>query len=565
MGPKFIIVNNGMTELRGHYFETGISIAREAEKRSFHAAMATHVTCEATELTSGLGFYPLFRVDHWGIKVAEEVPGMYGLRGSSSAVRQTTIDDVFDGRTTMEQYLLSRFEPPQVTPSETNVITGTIATSRRARIKQAAKRILPPVAAQAVRWLVRNRHLGKRFAKALVPPVFYDGLKRTLRGPKEARAPEPAPVRPADSYEWPISHDSQVETHLKNALSRSNADREAELWPLFLRDLDRLLCIALVRPEDHIYLPTAHGRDAFAVRRLIQEIGEERSPTFHLEFRHAIATLDELEKEKQNPNLLYYTKVHQAFFDACRAYPDTAKMRYYTDTDELAADYGDLTGFDFRVLPIPFRAELIPQAPDLRTNDGALKILFLGDVREEKGFQLLPGLVKALFENDIKTGRMRFIIQAGIHPDEASPALRGALEELEKYSPEHVELVGREGFLTPSEYYVLLGSSDVVLCPYLADFYRARSSGILAEAIVAGKPTVVRAGTWLARQQRRGSGETFTDLDSLVDAVRSVCGGYREYQAGAQLEKERWQQNHSPARLLDSLLGPTTLVRADAA
>jgi hypothetical protein len=47
--------------------------------------------------------------------------------------------------------------------------------------------------------------------------------------------------------------------------------------------------------------------------------------------------------------------------------------------------------------------------------------------------------------------------------------------------------------------------------------------------------------------------------------VRSVCEGYREYQAGAQLAQERWQQNHSPAQLLDRLLGKATLVRADAA
>ena len=59
-------------------------------------------------------------------------------------------------------------------------------------------------------------------------------------------------------------------------------------------------------------------------------------------------------------------------------------MRSYTDTDLLAADFGHLAGFDFRVLPIPFRAELIPEASNLRTNDGALRILFLGDVREER-------------------------------------------------------------------------------------------------------------------------------------------------------------------------------------
>ena len=72
-----------------------------------------------------------------------------------------------------------------------------------------------------------------------------------------------------------------------------------------------------------------------------------------------------------------------------------------------------------------------------------------------------------------------------------------------------------------------------------ADCYRARSSGILAEAIVAGKPTVVREGTWLARQQPSGSGERFTDLSSLVEAVRLVCERYPAYAAGAARVRER--------------------------
>jgi glycosyltransferase involved in cell wall biosynthesis len=565
MKSKFIIVNNGMTGLRGHYFETGVSIASEAQKRSFETLLATHVACDATALAPDLGFYPLFRVDHWGHKVTREVPGLYGLRGSLGALRGTTIEEVIDGRVTMEQYLLSRFDPPDVIPVRANATALRMSKSRRARIQHAAKRILPPLAAQGLRWLVRNRHRGKQLVRGLVPPFLYDGLKRAARRPNALEQPLAAPVRPAQVDDGPISHDSQIEAHLRNALCRINAEGETELWSVFHRDLDRLLCLADVRKDDHIYLPTAHGREAYAVRRLIEEIGEERAPTFHLEFRHAIATLEELETEKQDPAVLYYTRVHQAFFDACRGYPDSAKLRYYTDTDLLAADYGHLAGMDFDVLPIPFRAELIPERAERNMNEGPLKVLFLGDVREEKGFQLLPGLVRALFENYIKTGRLRFVIQAGIHADEPSRALRGAVLELEKYDREHVELIGRDGFLAPFEYYGLLASADVVLCPYLAHSYRARSSGILAEAIVAGKPTVVQEGTWLARQQRSGSGETFSDLDSLVEAVRLVCERYPEYEAGALLERERWQQQHSPERLIERLLGPGTPARADAA
>ena len=334
---------------------------------------------------------------------------------------------------------------------------------------------------------------------------------------------------------------------------------------LFLRDLDRLLCLADVGPNDHVYLPTAHAREAYAIRRLIQEVGEETAPTFHLDFRHPVATLDELHSTPSPPGALQYTRVHQAFFDACRAHPDTSRMRYYTDTDQLAVDYAHLTGFEFHVLPIPFRAELIPPPSPASARQRPLRALFLGDVREEKGFLLLPGLVRSLFEEFVKTGRLRFVVQAGIHPDQSSLALEEALAELQEYGAEHVELVGRHGFLDPNEYYVVLANSDIVLCPYLADVYRARSSGILAEAIIAGKPTVVQKGSWLARQQESGAGESFTDATSLAEAVRSICERYQEYWARARVVQAHWRENHSPARLVDGLLGTMRSARSDAA
>ena len=75
MQPKFIIVNNGMTGLRGHYYETGISVAREAQKRGFRTAMATHATFVESSMLPGLDFYPLFRVDHWARRSQEMFRG----------------------------------------------------------------------------------------------------------------------------------------------------------------------------------------------------------------------------------------------------------------------------------------------------------------------------------------------------------------------------------------------------------------------------------------------------------------------------------------------------------
>jgi hypothetical protein len=560
MRPKFIIVNNGMTGLRGHYYETGVSVARESQNRGFYTAMATHAAFAETAHPSGTDIYPLFRVDHWGVNVANEVPGLYGLRGCLSALRKTAIDDVLAGSATMEEYLLSRFEPSVIAPAAVTPI------SRRARIKQIAKRIVPPISVPAARWMLQNRHHGKRLVRSLISPVLHDFLRRFVVSSDGAEAElAQAAAANAAANAGPKSYDSQAALHLSNALARAGAMREADLSSLFYRDLDRLLCLTDVGPSDHVYLPTAHAREAYAIRRLIEEVGEEQSPTFHLEFRHPIATLDELESGQHNYGTLLYTRIHQAFFDACRAYPDPQKMRYYADTDLLAVDYAHLSGFEFDVLPIPFRAELIPPTSPSAAREGPLTALFLGDVREEKGFLLLPGLVRSLFESYIKTGRLRFVVQAGLHPDQSSGPLQDALAELDGYGAEHVELIGRDGFLDPSEYYVVLANSDIVLCPYFAEGYRARSSGVLAEAIVAGKPTVVQTGSWLARQQEPGSGERFSDAASLAAAVTSICERYHEYAARARLAQEKWRQNHSPARLIDCLIGPVRQARSDAA
>jgi glycosyltransferase involved in cell wall biosynthesis len=544
MESKFIVVNNGMTGLRGHYFETGVSIAREAQRRGLKTALAAHATFNAEILPHDLEFYPLFRVDHWGGKVAAEVPGL---------------GDLLNGRATMERNLLARFEPSR------NDSDAGPPTSRRARIKHMARRVLPPIVLRHARRLVRLLHHGRHITRRLVPAFLLDRLRRVLDN--RIQDPQSGAIldNPAEPSRTSALRELGAKTHLRNALSLANAENEFDLWPLFHRDLERMLCLADIGPGDHVFFPTAHAREAYAVRRLIQEIGEDRSPLFHLEFRHPIATLDEMDTGEQEPWIIRYTLIHQAFFDACRAYPTTTRMRYYTDTHELAADYGHLAGADFEVLPIPFRIELIPASSAREDTQGPLRILFLGDVREEKGFELLPGLMRALFEGYVKAGKIRFVVQAGIHHDELSQAVRNTLNELEQYDQKYIDIFSNKEFMSPEEYYGLLASSHLVLLPYRAKSYRARSSGVLAEAIAAGKPTIVTAGTWLSGQQPPGSGETFTDEASFADAVRSVCDNYPEYQERALLARELWQRRHSPACLVDCLIGRQMRSHANAA
>jgi hypothetical protein len=117
-----------------------------------------------------------------------------------------------------------------------------------------------------------------------------------------------------------------------------------------------------------------------------------------------------------------------------------------------------------------------------------------------------------------------------------------------------VRLVGLDGPLTPEEYYRLVADADLLLCPFDAHAYRRRSSGTLTEAVAAGIPTVVTAGTWLERHQPPGSGESGWDLSSFVEAVRRVCDDYPRYLERARAARDRWLAVHTPTNLVKTLL-----------
>ena len=51
--------------------------------------------------------------------------------------------------------------------------------------------------------------------------------------------------------------------------------------------------------------------------------------------------------------------------------------------------------------------------------------------------------------------------------------------------------------LTEAEYLSLLAGADAVLVPYQPDIYDVRTSHVFLEAVGAGKPVMITAGTWM--------------------------------------------------------------------
>lgn len=72
---------------------------------------------------------------------------------------------------------------------------------------------------------------------------------------------------------------------------------------------------------------------------------------------------------------------------------------------------------------------------------------------------------------------------AGLHATTGGPSLRALPDALPR-----------------AEYWGWLQEADLIVLPYLAEWYHARTSGVFVEAIAAGKPVAVTASTWMANE-----------------------------------------------------------------
>ncbi len=193
-----------------------------------------------------------------------------------------------------------------------------------------------------------------------------------------------------------------------------------------------------------------------------------------------------------------------------------------TDSELLAKRYEEATGLPFVVFPMPH----MDSGRDRESGnpDGSsLRVAYLGDARMEKGIDVLAEAIGGL-ENELRDGRVSFVIQCHmvIAEEETKRAL-GLLKERAQMFPRSVELL--EHPLSTEEYYTLLHSCDAVILPYRRREYAARTSGILAEAIAAGKPVIVTEGTWMSEQTSgHGAALTFRDGEGmgLSAAVRQM-------------------------------------------
>ncbi|MFO0972711.1 MAG: hypothetical protein U1A27_04620 [Phycisphaerae bacterium] len=590
MASRFFLITNSLRDLRGHYFETSVSICQAARELHLVPVLGVHADCQLGIFPPGIDAVPIFCTDHWMGGPPADPPAFDDEGISVYQAHRVAAADVRAGRASVRDYVDAHFgaqrdaAPPLAPLRERAHLprTGNSADRLWAWYWRAA-------------WLLERAiyyslpHFAYRGLLRCVPYVLTDeglrqlgsGLRRNLLAtrrprPAERFAPTPVPAASAAAPDdippppnapallrtaWLDPLDGPIVRAAYQAACAAGVGHEIYNGLIFKRDLERLFHLASVAPDDHVLLGTAHGRELFAIHLFMRRMGVEHCPTFHLEYRHPLFDGPPSAAQfSESPRVAG----QRVFFDLYRTWEKSDKIRFYTDTPRLSREYEVVAEEPFDVLPIPFRAGLIRPSP--RRPGQPLTLAFFGDARDEKGIHWLPDLIEELMRGYLKRGRVRFLVQATPADPRYNHRSQAALAKLRAYPRELVTLVGEDGPLTPEAYYDLVSRCDLGLFPYDADRYRAASSGTLAEAVAAGRPTIVPAETWLAEQVGPDAGESFTDLPSFIRAVRRVIDNYDAYRRAAVEHSARWLAIHSPHNLVQTIVGsPATATPSDHA
>jgi glycosyltransferase involved in cell wall biosynthesis len=313
------------------------------------------------------------------------------------------------------------------------------------------------------------------------------------------------------------------------------------------RDLERLGQRLELTADDTVLFHTANIVEVLGATHWLASLPSDRLPGIRLLFHFP---------PEQEANWLRLTdaEVQHAYALALALLTERAgdRLRILAQTVTLAQVLEkklrqpvDPIGF-----PVPARlrdaSQPFPASP--------ARLLYAGEARSDKGFNLLPAVADAL-DAELRAGRLTLVCQSTMN-ELADDAIRRATAAL-KARP-GVEVIDR--FLPSPDYDRLVAGCDLVLLPYDAQRYRARLSAVFVDATCAGVLPIVPNHTWMSEQlsEGYGVGATFSTLTpkSIALAVRKSLRDIATLKQQARVASDRVWRRHDPRRVLETILAP---------
>lgn len=322
----------------------------------------------------------------------------------------------------------------------------------------------------------------------------------------------------------------------------------------FSSELQRVLLQISFNIDDLLFVPTIPPRDfigwVWIIRRYQEKFGK-----LVLLFRYSLKVSPHSRYSKFRRLLLPI--VYKLLFWVISR--QKHKPIFVTDSEELASEYRAYTRLPFGIVPIPLDRDemknIFKSQDENIPRNNTTKIVYLGDVRRSKGFDLIPPMIEDILNQGLED--IQFVIHCGRPVDGYfEDGIMDSYLWLKRLAEESaVEIIAK--ILTLHDYYGLLLEADIVMLPYRRENYLGQTSNVLLEAFVAGKPVIAPKDTWVGNQiESTGAGFLFEsgDLSSLVEATINAFENLAIYTSAANKIKEQWAEFHNANRLVDELI-----------
>lgn len=225
----------------------------------------------------------------------------------------------------------------------------------------------------------------------------------------------------------------------------------------------------------------------------------------------------------------WYAEGFQALERAART---GARLCPIVETEDLAVLWQEMTGLPVSVIRLPTMVHHL--AGDVYRQAGAGPVIgYGGDVRDGKGFPLLPEIVAQIGERHPSA---RFDIRVAVDPDQERTH-RKTLDRLAA-APNVSLSIGSQA---PLAFQTFLACCDLILLPYDPDIYALRGSSICDEAEALGRPLVVPEEAAFAQTALAAGTATGFDTHTaagVAAALDAVLSDFNTFQAAATAHRQ---------------------------
>jgi len=246
-----------------------------------------------------------------------------------------------------------------------------------------------------------------------------------------------------------------------------------------------------------------------------------------------------------NPSIYYRNRWRPVISRVAK----NSRITLTAPTQKIAEQIESMFGIQLAIAPHPSTtfsdAEIGTLAADFKHEaEARCKVLFPGGVRTDKGFHLTVEAARILAKDPTN----EIVVRA--NPENADSGLENQIERLEG-----LDVTVHSGDLNAGEFQAFLNDSSIIVCPYLRSAFAARTSGLVVDAMILGKPVIALTGTWLGDLvENEGFGLAVApDAISISRAVGEIKVRYSHFAARASMARQNYLKQNSWNKLLTDI------------